>query len=205
MIQSHLYQLLLDEYLQTEKPELFASTQTDEKAKASFLAMLENKPGRVALRSAAVSWLADAGFDLALYGDGWQHHPQLKRYDCGWIPYGRPLADMLRSSAIHLCIHNLWTLTMKVLDCLATGTLPLVNWTSPERDTGPITEWFQEDRDIILFRTKEELLDKVRYYLAHPDERKQIALRGREIALKHFTYSHAAAQMLDSIRTRLNA
>ena len=91
---------------------------------------------------------------------------------------------------------------MKVLDCLATGTFPMVQWIDPVRDTGPITDWFVEGRDVVLYRTRDELVDKCRYYLEHPDERQEIARRGREIVLKNFTYRHVAADILATVRSR---
>ena len=167
--------------------------------------MLEAEPGRVALRGFPVMWLLDAGHDVAFFGPGWEGHPILGQHTRGGIPYGEPLLGLLRASPIHLCIHGIWTLTMKVLDCFAAGTFPLVGWVESSRDTGPITEWYQEDRDVVLFRCREELLDKVAYYLRNPGERQAITNRGREITLRNFTYKNTAEAMLASIRSRFGA
>ena len=45
-----------------------------------------------------------------------------------------------------------------------------------------LEELFPEDREMIYFDSKEELLDKVRYYLAHDEARKRIAHAGWEKA-----------------------
>lgn len=165
--------------------------------------LLEANSGRLALRSRPLIWLSEQGYDLHLYGTGWDEHPRLSRHHRGTIPYGKPLASMLWASKMHLSTHGIWTLTMKVLDSLAAGVFPLVHWVDPRRDTEPITTWFEEDRDIVLFRTREELLDKARYYADHPRERQQIALRGREITLERFTYLRVAESMLKTVRERI--
>ena len=164
--------------------------------------MLEAHPGRTAIRGLAMEWLLEAGFDVHLYGGGWEEHPVLGAHQRGKIPYGAPLSALIRSSKIHLCVHGIWTLTMKVLDCFAAGGFPIVGWVDPGRDTEPIAEWFQEDRDVVLYRTREELLDKCRYYLIHPEQRREISMRGREIVLNHFTYRHTAEAILAAVRGR---
>lgn len=198
--QPYDYQEMLAAYLQKNDPQWLQNHVQNRQAIDIQLFNLEHQAGRVALRGAPLQWLAEAGHSIGIFGDGWKRHPVLGKHWLGTIPYGRPLAAMLRASKIHVCIHSHWTLTMKVLDSLAVGTFPLVRWVEPERETGPITEWFEEDREIVLFRTKEELLDKARFYLDHPTERQAITLRGREIALRRFTYDALAAHMLKTIR-----
>ena len=50
-------------------------------------------------------------------------------------------------------------------------------------------QFFEENREAVLFATKEELLEKVRYFLANSEERKTIAEAGYK---KNFEagYSH---------------
>lgn len=164
---------------------------------------LEDEVGRMAIRGLPVEWLVRAGHAVGFYGLGWEEHPVLGEHLRGVIPYGPPLATLLRASSLHLCNHEWSMLTMKFFDCSATGTLPLVRWVDPERDTFPIADRYEEDRDIICFRSREELLDKARYYLSHPGERQRIAARGREITLRNFTYTHAAETMLSGLRQHL--
>lgn len=194
------YRAIMAECLPPDRFSRLAETPKDMDA---AIRTLEEKPGRVAQRSVPLAWLSEAGHDLGIFGPGWEGHPVLGQYAHGLIPYGAPMAAMFRASRIHICIHSHWTVTMKVFDCLATGTFPLVYWVSAERDTDPITNWYQEDRDVVLFRYRDELLDKTRYYLKHPEERRKIALRGREITLRNFTYDHLAAEILSSIRGRI--
>jgi spore maturation protein CgeB len=59
-----------------------------------------------------------------------------------------------------------------------------------------ITDWkpalldlFEPDREIVTFRTRAELKDKVDYYLQHPDQRERIARAGHIRAHRDHTYA----------------
>lgn len=49
--------------------------------------------------------------------------------------------------------------------------------------TPEVVQYFEEGREIALFSNAAELIEKVRYYLAHEDERRQVACAGRDRAL----------------------
>jgi spore maturation protein CgeB len=51
-----------------------------------------------------------------------------------------------------------------------------------------LPELFEPEREIVTFRTRQELKDKVDYYLAHPEERHEIAHRAYVRAHREHTY-----------------
>ena len=51
-----------------------------------------------------------------------------------------------------------------------------------------LTEFFEPDKEIIVYRNEQELLDKVRYYLAHPDQAEIVRQAGHRRALAEHTY-----------------
>ncbi|QOV89437.1 CgeB family protein [Humisphaera borealis] len=51
-----------------------------------------------------------------------------------------------------------------------------------------LCEFFEPDREIVTFRTAEELTDKAAYYLKHPTEREKIREAGRRRALAEHTW-----------------
>jgi spore maturation protein CgeB len=58
-----------------------------------------------------------------------------------------------------------------------------------------IHEWFTVGEHLAVFDTVDDLREKVRYYLAHPDERLAIAAAARDHALKHHTYDQRLIQL----------
>ena len=49
-------------------------------------------------------------------------------------------------------------------------------------------EMFEPDKEVLVYRSQHELLDKVRFYLAHPDQAEMIRQAGRKRALAEHTY-----------------
>jgi hypothetical protein len=54
--------------------------------------------------------------------------------------------------------------------------------------TDELAEMFEPDEEVIVYRNRHELLDKARYYLAHPGKAERIRRAGRERALRDHTY-----------------
>lgn len=55
------------------------------------------------------------------------------------------------------------------------------------------------DPELVSFRTIDEGAEKVKYYLAHPDERYAIAERVYQHFLKHYTYDHLVQYILKTV------
>ncbi|MCL5998017.1 MAG: glycosyltransferase, partial [Chloroflexi bacterium] len=58
-----------------------------------------------------------------------------------------------------------------------------------------LAEFYELDKEVLVYHNQHELLDKVRYYLAHPDEAEQIRRAGQARALRDHTY-HRRYQVL---------
>lgn len=58
-------------------------------------------------------------------------------------------------------------------------------------------ELFEEDKEIVMFRTPEELMEKADYYLAHDSERQKIASAGQEKVLNKFTHERKLKELLE--------
>ncbi len=139
-------------------------------------------------RLAALESLAEAGVNLRLFGPGvgypgheW-HRPlsQSARLH-GLMPvreiWDAEYARALSASKIALCFfskRNRDRYTRRCFEIPATGTMLLSEY-SPE-----LAAIYREGVEADFFRTPAELVDKVRFYLAHPDAREGVARQGYE-------------------------
>jgi spore maturation protein CgeB len=84
-------------------------------------------------------------------------------------------------------IHGVNLRTFEAAGCAA---FQLADWKTD------LSRFFEPDQEVVTFRTLEELRDKVRYYLAHPRERREIAERAQKRAHAEHTYRHRMAAIL---------
>ena len=78
---------------------------------------------------------------------------------------------------------------LRVLDIMACGGFVLTNW-QPE-----IEEYFADGEEIVMFRSLEECMSKIDYYLTHEEERKQIARNGQKKVREAFSYQIGLAKL----------
>lgn len=67
-----------------------------------------------------------------------------------------------------------------------------------------VTDWkpalpglFEPEREVVTFHTRKELKEKVDHYLAHPEERREIANRAYKRAHRHHTYDVRLGKMFE--------
>lgn len=65
-----------------------------------------------------------------------------------------------------------------------------------------LPELFEPEREVVTFRTRQELKAKVNYYLAHPAERREIADRAYARAHSEHTYARRLEKMLEILGLR---
>ena len=53
-----------------------------------------------------------------------------------------------------------------------------------------LCEAYEPDKEVVIYRNEHELIDKVRFYLSHPEEAEQVRKAGLRRAMSHHTYHH---------------
>lgn len=133
-------------------------------------------------REQKLELLVAAGIDLRIYGPGWEE-PFRRSALLQRLPEPVYLdADynvVLNAARIVLNIMstlNRDTYTDRCFEVPASGGFLLSQYSDD------LTTLYQEGKEIAFFRSGDDLLEKVRYYLAHEDERRAIARAGMEAA-----------------------
>ena len=84
-------------------------------------------------------------------------------------------------------------LPLRIFDIMGCGGFCMTNYQAE------IPEMFEIGRDLEAYGSLEELTDKCTYYLAHEEERKQIALNGYQKVKEYHGYLNRMAEMMRKI------
>ncbi len=133
-------------------------------------------------RARSIQFLASQGIPVRIYGDGWKPQPADSNMRVeGRTVWNQDYAKTLCAFDIVLCFlrrFNRDRQTCRSYEIPACGAFMLAERTEEH------LELFKEGVEAEFFSSDEELLSKVRYYLAHPEQRKRIAAAGRERCLR---------------------
>jgi len=136
---------------------------------------------------------------LHLYGNFWNRHPGLRRYYRGFA-LGREFRLAVGGAKIAFNLirrANRDDHVMRTFEIPACGGFMLTDRTDEQ------CSLLAEDREASYFSSSKEMVDKIRYYLAHDSERRQIAEAGyRRITAGGNTYGDRLKSILDTVRAR---
>lgn len=150
-------------------------------------------------RAQSLFFLAKNDFQVRVWGDGWKKckikHPNLRiEYKSIW---GSDYARVICSFDINLCFlrkANRDLQTTRSVEIPACGGFMLA-----ERSTEHL-ELFEEGKEAAFFSSDEELLEKLKYYLSHPQVCRRIATAGRERCVKSgYSNQDRLKEMLEKI------
>lgn len=123
------------------------------------------------------------------------HMPNLHNH--GTVNYYREMPRVFKQSKINLNISRRGmksAVPLRCFDIMGAGGFLLSNFQAGFLDL------FVPGEDFIYYENKEDMLQKIGYYLKHDKERNEIAKNGHDkIASKH-TYRHRVREMLDSLK-----
>lgn len=129
------------------------------------------------MREEIVRFLKDNGVKIEVMGRGWPSggvplEKMIETYSRAKIAIG--FSDSRGSGH--------YDLPGRDFEVPLMGPMYLTEW-NPK-----IGEWYDVGKELVLYKDRQDLLEKIRYYLSHEDERAAIAIRGRDRALQEHTW-----------------
>ncbi|HUE98853.1 MAG TPA: glycosyltransferase [Anaerolineales bacterium] len=132
-------------------------------------------------------------FDTHVYGEGWAEHGIHSR---GFL-FGEDMLSALNSGSLAVIfsrtLSGLPAVKVGVLDFLAAGGLVVTD------DSPDLNRYFVPGKEIIVFKDTGDLLEKIRYYLQHPEETDAIRKAGRAKVINHFTWDRVWPNVLATV------
>lgn len=151
-------------------------------------------------RQTLVDWILDAGFtNLKLWGSGWKDNEKYQAYAMGVAENGETLSKIYQASKIVIGNNIMTTTAARVWETMLSGGFYLGNYIPEEEDVSDIRKILEVGKDMIMFHGKEDLIEKIDYYLKNEKERKIMAERGKKFALEKMTYDILMKRTLSEI------
>lgn len=139
-------------------------------------------------RGLTADWLIDAGYtNIKLWGREWKDNEKYKPYAMGTAENGETLSKILQASKIVVGNNVVASGTSRVPETMLSEAFYMECYVPPEADMTDRGQ-LEEGKELVLFRDKEDFLNKVQFYLNNEDERVRMAKVGREKALERLTY-----------------
>lgn len=116
--------------------------------------------------------------------------------------YGIEMFKALSKSRIGFNVHGDgagdYAANVRIFEVTGAGSCLLTDWKKNMSDL------FEDDKEVVLFKSIDECKEKLQWLLDHPKERKEIAECGQQRILRSHTYKHRAEQLhsiiLDHLR-----
>jgi hypothetical protein len=112
--------------------------------------------------------------------------------------WGREMYETLSRSRITLNFHHdspaSCANNRRLYEATGVGALLITDWKED------LHEMFEPGKEVVAYRTTDECVELIQYYLEHEDERKAIARAGQERTIKEHTCYERTRELLDIVR-----
>ena len=109
---------------------------------------------------------------------------------------GKENGDLFRKSKMVFQFANNGEISRRIFEGAACGAMIITS--RIDAATG-IYDVFQEDIDMIYYNSREECLEKIKYYLDHDDERRKIAYNGQKKVMEKHTIKNRMDDLMQKV------
>lgn len=115
--------------------------------------------------------------------------------------WGREMYEIFSRAKIvlnnHIDLSGEYANNMRLFEASGSGALLLTD------DKKNINELFEVGKEVVTYRSAEECLNRIQYYLVHNDEREMIALKGQKRTLSEHSYLNRMEELSTLFRKYL--
>jgi spore maturation protein CgeB len=98
----------------------------------------------------------------------------------------------------HIDVADGYANNMRLYESTGVGTLLL---TDAKRN---LPELFDVGKEVVSYEGPDDLVEKIEYYLAHDDERREVAAAGQRRTLAEHTYAHRMGELVGILSRHLD-
>lgn len=143
-------------------------------------------------------YLIEKNIDFTIFGD--TDDAILQKY-CKPAIYGKDIYKIISQSKIVLNIHPKALLdagNIRLFEVTGVGSLLLTDY-KPNMNT-----LFKEKIEAVTYKTYDDAVKSINYYLANDEEREKIALKGQQKTLKNYTYKVLAKKIYEFSQKKIS-
>ncbi len=177
---------------------LFKLTDLFDKNKAysrfyyHFILLMKTKP---------IMALIKNNFAVRVFGKNWEKLPQFKNIAMGIAKNGSELNKIINQSRINLNLSPEVSYHMKAPEVIATNSFLLTRRISKPYDLMPITTFFKEGKEVILFDNEYDLINKASFFLKNGKKREAIASEAYHQFIENFSVKKESQFILSKLST----
>jgi len=137
--------------------------------------------------------LKAAGINVRVWGPGWERYPDLRSIAGGILPTEIMIETFCASRIVlGFAWCSIWDGTGAMQPQIKGRTFeyPGCGAFQLTYEDSRLSRYFEVGREVGTFRDAEDLVEKVQYYLAHEEEREEIAATGMARVLAEHTWEH---------------
>ena len=116
--------------------------------------------------------------------------------------WGKEMFKILNESQITLNFHGDiatgYAVNMRLFEATGAGTLLITE------NTENINQFFEVGKEVVVYNSTEDAIDKINYYLSHPEKAEKIALAGQKKTLAKYNYKNMIQDYITVFEYLLN-
>ena len=145
-----------------------------------------------------IKTLLDSGIDVKVFGRNWERYKRFSSIAMGPVSNGAELNKVMNRSVINLNMNTSTTYHMRAPEVIASKSFMLTR--ALVQDDMPITDYFEDGKDVVLFSDSDDLVEKATFYLRNEDARNKIINSAFRRLSSSFSYDKVAENIILTVR-----